>query len=105
MNQYALYKNGNKDTKKTYPYFVNVQSDLLDELNTRLVIPLSPHKILKQKNVTKLCPIIDIDEGCFVLLTHQMTTIPKSILKKEITSLENYRYEILGAIDLLLTGI
>ncbi len=105
MSQYSLYKNRNKDTKKTYPYFVNVQSDLLDELNSRLVIPLSPHKTLNQTNVKKLCPIIDIDEGCFVLLTHQITTVPKSILKKEISSLENYRYEILGAIDLLLTGI
>lgn len=82
-----------------------MQSDLLDDLNSRIVIPLSLYKTLKQTNAKKLCPIIDIDEGCFVLLTHQMTTVPKSILKKEITSLEKFRYEILGAIDLLLTGI
>jgi len=105
MSQYTLYRNENKSSKNAYPYFVNVQSDLLDELNSRLVIPLSSHKKLKQTNVNKLCPIIDIEEGCFVLLTHQMTTVPNSILKKEITSLEDYRYDILGAIDLLLTGI
>ena len=105
MSQYTLYKNENKSSKKAYPYFVNVQSDLLDDLNSRIVIPLSLYKTLKQTNAKKLCPIIDIDEGCFVLLTHQMTTVPKSILKKEITSLEKFRYEILGAIDLLLTGI
>jgi len=105
LSQYTLYKNENKSSKKAYPYFVNVQSDLLDDLNSRIVIPLSLYKTLKQTNAKKLCPIIDIDEGCFVLLTHQMTTVPKSILKKEITSLEKFRYEILGAIDLLLTGI
>lgn len=105
MSQYTLYKNENKNTEKAYPFFVNVQSDLLDELNSRIVIPLSPHKTLKQTNAQKLCPIIDIEEGRFVLLTHQMTTVPKSIIKKEVTSLEKYRYEILGAIDLLLTGI
>ena len=84
MSQYTLYKNENKSSKKAYPYFVNVQSDLLNDLNSRIVIPLSPHKTLKQTNAKKLCPIIDIDEGCFVLLTHQITTVPKSILKKEI---------------------
>ncbi len=105
MSQYTLYRNENKGSKKAYPYFVNVQSDLLDELNSRIVIPLSPLKTLENTNAKKLCPIIDIEEGCFVLLTHQLTSVPKSILKKEATSLEKFRYEILGAIDLLLTGI
>ena len=105
MSQYTLYKNENKATKKTYPYFVNVQSDLLDELNSRIVIPLSSLKSLENKNVKRLCPIIKVEDKSFVLLTHQLTSVPKSILKKESISLETYRYEILGAIDLLLTGI
>jgi toxin CcdB len=46
-----------------------------------------------------------IDDGNFVLLTHQMTSVPKSILKTEVTSLENSRYEILAAIDMLISGI
>jgi len=105
MKQFTLYKNENKNSKKAYPYFVNIQSDLLDDLNSRVVIPLSPQKTLNNINAKKLCPIIEIDEGVFVLLTHQMTSIPYSALRKEVTSLENYRYDILTAIDLLLTGI
>ncbi len=105
MSQYTLYKNESKDSKKAYPYFVNVQSDLLDELNSRIVIPLSPLKALNNTNAKKLCPIIDIEQGRFVLLTHQLTSVPKSVLKNETTSLERFRHEILGAIDLLLTGI
>jgi len=105
MGQYTLYKNENKNTKTAYPYFVNVQSDLLDELNSRIVIPLSPLKSLKNTNAKKLCPIIEIDDNSFVLLTHQLISVPKSLLKKETASLEKYRDEILGAIDLLLTGI
>jgi len=105
MSQYTLYKNEDKSTKKTYPYFVNVQSDLLDDLNSRIVIPLSPLKMLNDNNVKKLCPIIEVEDKSFVLLTHQLTSVPKSLLKKKSISLENHRYEILGAIDLLLTGI
>lgn len=105
MEQFSLYSNENKNSKKAYPYFVDVQSDLLEELNSRIVIPLSSQETLNNINVNKLCPVIKINEAAFVLLTHQMTTVPRSILKKKITTLEQYRYDILGAIDLLLTGI
>lgn len=105
MEQFTLYRNENKNSKKAYPYFVDVQSDLLEELNSRIVIPLSSQKILNNINAKKLCPVIEINDGAFILLTHQMTSVPRSVLKKKITTLEQYRYDILGAIDLLLTGI
>ncbi len=105
MSQYTLYENENKNTKKTYPYFVDVQSDILVELNTRIVIPLTPLNTLNNTTAKKLCPTIEISGHSFVLLTHQLTSIPTSVLVKETASLENYRDEILGAIDLLLTGI
>ena len=105
MSQFTLYKNEDSSSNDTYPYFIDIQNALLSGLNSRLVIPLSSHKALNETDAKRLCPIIHLDEGNFVLLTHQMTSVPKSILKTEVTSLENFRYEILGAIDLLISGI
>ncbi len=105
MSQFTLYKNEDRTSNEAYPFFIDVQNALLDNLNSRLVIPLSPHKLLNNTDAKRLCPIIDIDEGSYVLLTHQMTSVPKSILKTEIASLENFRYEILSAIDMLISGI
>ncbi len=105
MSQYSLYKNENKSSKKTYPFFVDVQSDLIDSLNSRVVIPLSLNKETNNTNVKNLCPIFDIDDENYILLTHQMTSVPFSLLKKKAGSLEDCRYEILGAIDIFLTGI
>ena len=105
MSQFTLYRNDDMGTQKAYPYFVDVQSNLLDELNSRMVIPLSPHTLVNKTNADKLCPLIQFDDGDFVLLTHQMTSVPKSILKTEMLSLERYRYEIINAIDMLITGI
>lgn len=105
MSQFILYKNENKSSKKIYPYLVDVQNDFFDELNSRVVIPLSPHNTLNQTNAKKLCPIINVNDEQYVLLTHQMTSIPKTMLKKKVTSLESLRYEILGAIDFLITSI
>ncbi len=105
MGQFTLYKNEDGSSNKTYPYFIDVQNSLLSDLNSRLVIPLSPHAALNNTNAKRLCPVIPLNGGNFVLLTHQMTSVPKSILKTEITSLENVRYEILAAIDMLISGI
>ena len=105
MSQFTVYKNEDKDTRKTYPYFLNVQSELLDDLNSRMVIPFSSFASVKHINAKKLCPIIMIDDKEYILLTHQMTAVPASILKKEVTELSSFRTEIISAIDMLITGI
>jgi toxin CcdB len=105
MTQFTLYKNEDSSSNKAYPFFIDVQNSLLGDLNSRLVIPLSPHESLNNTDAKRLCPVIHLDEGDFVLLTHQMTSVPKSILKAEVTSLVNFRYEILAAIDMLIVGI
>ncbi|MDH5630710.1 MAG: CcdB family protein [Gammaproteobacteria bacterium] len=105
MGQFTVYRNEDKDSSETYPYFIDVQNALLDDLNTRLVIPLSKYTSLNNQAVEKLCPIIEIDDEKYVLLTNQMATVPVLILKNEICQLENYRYEIVNAIDFLITGI
>ena len=39
------------------------------------------------------------------MLTPQMAGIPKSELGASVTQLDRYRYEIIAAIDFLVTGI
>lgn len=105
MSQFTLYRNEDPASNPTYPYFVDVQNDLFDDLNSRVVIPLSPLRALGGAHAKRLCPRLRLDGDQFVLLTHQMTAIPKTILKAEVTSLDEARYEILGAIDMLIAGI
>ncbi len=105
MPQFSLYKNNDKSTATAYPYFVDVQNELLDTLNTRLVIPLTPIELLVKKAPSHLCPIIHIDEGDFVILTHQMASVPTKILQEPVNDLSNFRDEIITAIDFLITGI
>jgi len=105
MCQFMLYKNEDSTTNKAYPFFVDIQHSLLSDLNSRLVIPLSHYSTLEKTDVKKLCPVIEIEEDRFVLLTHQMTSVPRSILKTEVTSIEHHRYQILDALDMLVSGI
>ena len=105
MSQFILYKNLDNHTSKAYPYFVDVQSELLSTLNTRLVIPLTPLYLLDQKAPSHLCPTIHIEQGDFVVLTQQMASIPAKILVEPVTDLSPYRDEIIAAIDFMITGI
>lgn len=103
--QYDVYENTDKDTKKVYPYFVDIQSNLLDTLNSRVVIPLTPIKNVSKEYPKNLCPTISIDNKDFALLTHQITSVPISLLKRKAISAEAYRTEIIAAIDFLAAGI
>ncbi len=105
MAQFSVYINQDRRSKDSYPYFVDVQNALISDLNSRLVIPFTRHESLNGSEVERLCPVISIRGKDHVLLTHQMTSVPVSILSQEDLSLEDYRYEILDAIDMLITGI
>lgn len=105
MKQFDLYNNTDKDTNKAYPYFVDVQSNLIDELNSRVVIPLTFQRKSDKGFPDGLCPIIDIEGERVVLLTHQMTSVSTSLLKKRSGTLASNRNEIIAAIDFLVMGI
>ena len=105
MSQFTVYLNEDDCSNDTYPYFIDIQNSLLDDLNSRLVIPLSKQSSLNNISAKKLSPVLQINNDSFVLLTHQITTVPKSILKTKVISLESYRYEITDAIDFLISGI
>ena len=40
MAQFDVYRNTNSATRKSIPYVLDVQTDLLDTLATRVVVPL-----------------------------------------------------------------
>jgi toxin CcdB len=105
MAQFTVYRNQNPDSKTTYPYFVDVQNDLLESLNSRLVVPVTRQEHLGNSNISNLCLKITINDDICVMLTHQMTTVPLAALKVPVSSLAHLRNDIVAAIDFLITGI
>lgn len=84
-------------------YLVDFQSDLLDHLNTRFVIPLeSPDK--GPKVAERLNPIFTIEGERMVLYTQFALTVPQADLQDRIASLAEQRYVIMDAFDLLISG-
>ncbi len=105
MAQFIAYKNPNGRTKKLYPYLLDIQSTLLDDLRTTIVIPLSPESISGNTAISKLCPKIRIDGKSFVAMTQQIAGIDRSALGKEAYDLSSYRPDIIAAFDFVISGI
>ncbi len=104
MKQFDLYENTDTESKDGYPYFVDVQTNLLDNLNSRVVIPLVP--ILEAKEYPKnLCPIVVVRNKKYALMTHQIASVASSFLESKEGSLLLNRDDIISALDFLLTGI
>ncbi len=104
MARFDVYPNPGAHAKTT-PYLLDVQSGLLDGLDTRMVIPLrSLEQFAKVKIPTRLTPVVQIKGKDCMLETPKMGSVPHRILKKPIASLSNEQGEITGALDFLFHG-
>jgi toxin CcdB len=84
-------------------YLLEFQSDLLEHLNTRFVIPLvNPNN--GPKVAERLNPVFTIEGEPMALYTQFALTVPESDLKDHVTSLAEQRYVIMDAFDLLISG-
>jgi len=105
MSQFSVHRNSNPRTKGTFPLLLNVQSELLDALKTRVVIPLSRASSLAKHPLELLTPIVPFEAEAYVLLTPQLAGMAHAELGPAIGSLAEHRGSILAAMDFLLTGI
>jgi toxin CcdB len=104
LAQFDVYKNKNARTRSTFPFLVDVQSDLLDPLSTRVVVPLTKVAALARKPVSHVTPTVMFDAEAYVLIAPQLAGIAKSELGSRAGTLASEREKIMGAIDFVLTG-
>jgi toxin CcdB len=104
MAQFTVYRNKNPRTKTAFPLLVDVQTDLLEDLQTRVVIPLTKTAALTRKPLTHVMPVLPFDGEDYVLMTPQLAGIARSDLGVLAGSLADQRQVILAAMDFLLTG-
>ncbi len=57
MAQYTVYENPSRASRKTFPFLLDIQADLLSDLRTTVVIPLCPAAAISDDIITKLCPV------------------------------------------------
>ena len=82
---------------------LDCQADMLDHLNTRLVVPLiSPDSA--PIAAVRLNPAFQIGEDSYVMYTQFAASVPAGDLKHRVVSLDDESSAIMNALDMLITG-
>lgn len=100
MAQFDVYKNTNEDSSERVPYVLDIQHNPLDNLSTRVVIPL----VGDIKPLSHLNPIVEVGGMKVVLSTAEMASVPVTILGEKVASLAEFRQDIVGSVDFMITG-
>jgi toxin CcdB len=105
MGQFTVYKNSNPQTKSVFPLLLDVQTGLLSDLQSRVVVPLTKSTAALQKPLSRLTPIIKVDGVPHLMVTYQLAAIRQSALGATVADASEDRDVIVAALDFLLTGI
>jgi toxin CcdB len=105
MAQFDVYENSSKQTRKAYPYILDIQHSLIEDIATRIVVPLGNAELLKNEELKGLTPKIEFEGNKLLILMPQITSMPAKSLRKPIGTLSHLRDEIISALDLAIMGI
>lgn len=104
IRRFDVFRNSSLASAKTIPYFLVVQSDLLDEMDTCVVLPLAKAPAAISAASERLNPLFQIENVRVVQLTQLIAAVPSSALRKHVANLEPERDAILHALDFLFSG-
>ena len=104
MARFDVYPNPGAHASTT-PYLLDVQSNLLDALDSRVVIPLrNLEHFAKVKIPTRLTPVLSIQGKDYLLETPKMGAVPQRVLKDCVASVSDEQARITAAVDFLFQG-
>jgi toxin CcdB len=104
MAQFSVHENPNPRTKGDIPYLLDVQSDVISVLATRMVVPLYRQGVVHSQAMTRLTPVVRFKNKSLIAMVPEMAGIHRRELGLLVGDLPTLRAEILQAIDLLVTG-
>ena len=89
-----------------YPLLLNVQSDLIEETGTRVVVPMVPAtRGRRPPSISSLVPIVEVNGKPHVLVVPLLAATEIADLGMAEADLSHLRPVIMGALDLLISGI
>ena len=104
MTKFAVYQNRNLRSAVSFPLLVDVQSELLQDLETRVVIPLARTASFTDFPLGYVMPTVELEGKKYVLITPQITGLSRMALGPTRGNLEAHARAICVATDMLFRG-
>ncbi|GAA4411390.1 CcdB family protein [Quisquiliibacterium transsilvanicum] len=105
MAQFDVHANADPGSRARMPYLVDVQSDLLGDLASRVVVPLVRADDSVLRPLARLTPVFELEGREFVFVTPELAGVSRSVLGRKVASLASRRHEIVAAFDMLISGV
>ena len=106
MRQFGVHRNRNAGTRSRYPLLLVVQSDLIAETGTRVVVPMLPvAEGQRSPAISGLAPVVEVEGRPHVLVVPLLAAVELGDLGTLAADLSDERATIMGALDLLISGI
>lgn len=104
MARFDVYANMGPHAHTT-PFLLDVQSDLLNGLDSRVVVPLrSLERFAEVKIPERLMPLLHVNGTACLMETPKLAAVPQRLLKQSAASLAHDQDLILAALDFLFQG-
>lgn len=101
--QCDAYRNQD-DATGEIPYLLDIRSNLLSDLATRVVVPLIRADAFGRP-ASRLHPTFTLDGERLVMATHLLAAVRARSLGEAVVSLDDHRDAIINAIDVLWAGV
>ena len=98
MAQFDVYRFASREL------VLDCQADVVSILQTRLVVPLLNPAVVPDA-LKSLHPLFEVEGRELLMATHLATAVGRNELGEPLLSLEHRRYEILNALDFLISGV
>lgn len=100
-----VHANPDPASRSRVPLLLDVQSDLLSGLSSRVVVPLYREKSIGGGAMARLTPVLAFQGQDYVAMVPELSGISRQALGTPLGTLSGARHDLVSALDLLFTGI
>jgi toxin CcdB len=98
--RFDVYANPDTSERKLVPYFLDLQNEFLEGLDTRVVVPLRAAQSVKAR-LRNLHPEVEVEGRKVVMDTPALAAIPATELRRAVANLHDQGLIIQDALDTL----
>lgn len=103
--QYDVYPNPSPRMRDSYPFVVDIQSDLLKALATRMVVPLAVTTLPATSLPRRLCPVLVVQGQNLMMVPFEAAPLDKRHFKGKVCSVQEHANDIVAAMDAVMRGV
>jgi len=101
--RFDVYRHPIAKSRRSVPFLLSIQTDALDYLDTRIVVPLVAEKSFGPR-VPFLHPTIDIEQEKIVVAMNELVAIERRLLGDPVANLQSHSTTIISALDYLVSA-